>query len=105
MSTHNVCFYKEVDKLCKLLDCVLVGVCELIQLNIIIIFQISTRLTEKLSIRATCGSSWRFVTHFYISSHDSGRVLWFPVSYLSVCPSICHPSVHSMSICIFISGQ
>ena len=42
MSTHNICYYKEVDnkyytdcnlKRAKLFDCALVGVCAVIRLN------------------------------------------------------------------------
>ena len=41
MSTHNICFYKEVDKkytgcnlkTTKLLDCALIGVCAIIRQN------------------------------------------------------------------------
>ena len=39
MSTHNICFYKELDtnlKTMKLLDCVLIGVCAAIRSNTVI---------------------------------------------------------------------
>ena len=43
MNTHNICFYKEVDKMCtgcnlktkKLLDYALTGVCKVIRSNMV----------------------------------------------------------------------